>query len=308
VKMGKCKRLVAVLMMMCLLAALAGSASADVTPLGMDLTVHGQPLKADGWNADGTEYRDESIHAVLTTEKYMSIYVRTVVVEIADPSQLRSTLSYESYEVQKLAKGTDMAKQVNAVAAVNDDFIKFNKYQGYVIRQGVFYQDTLAKLEKPQDVLIIDDQGDFYVVIKASTETMNEKLAEIVAGDRRPVNIFTFGPTLVLDGQPLDCPWEDSIHSMHLRGARAVIGQLDHLKYFIMTVDGAMSEHTGMTGNQLGEYIVQHFPECKVAYNLDGGNSSKLIFNGKEINHSKGQGRKISGLIYFASAATEGNP
>lgn len=306
--MGSNKRLIAVMMIICMLEALAGSACADVIPLGTDLTVHGQPLQADGWNKDKTEYQDESIHAVLTTEKYMSIYVRTIVIEVKDPSQIRSTLSYESYEVQKLAKGSDMAKSVNAVAAVNDDFIKFNKYQGYVMRQGVFYQDTLAKLEKPQDVLIIDDQGDFYAVIKASTESMEAKLAELADNGREPVNIFTFGPTLVLDGQPLDCPWEDSIHSMHLRGARAVIGQLDHLKYFIMTVDGAMSEHTGMTGNQLAAFIAEHFPECRVAYNLDGGNSSKMIFNGKEINHSKGQGRKISGLIYFASAMTEGNP
>lgn len=298
------KRFIAVLMMICLAVA-AASAGAEVKPLGLDLTVHGQPIREDKWVEPGVEYQDESIHAVITTERYQKIYVRTVVIEIADPSQLRSTLSYESYENQKLAKGTDMANSVNALAAVNDDFIKFNKYQGYVMRQGVFYQDTLAKLEKPQDVLIIDNEGDFYVVIKASTESMETKLAELEANGRKPVNIFTFGPTLVLDGQPLDCPWEDSIHSMHLRGARAVIGQLDHLKYFIMTVDGAMSEGTGMTGNQLAAFIVEHFPECRVAYNLDGGNSSKLIFGGKELNHSKGQGRKISGLIYFASAATE---
>ena len=304
-KNGLKKRLAAFLFIVCLAAAQAVSAGAEVTPLGMDMTVHGRPLKEDGWVEPGVEYRDESIHAVITTERYQKVYVRTVVIEIADPSQLRSTLSYESYENPKLAKSMDMAKSVNALAAVNDDFVKFNKYQGYVIRQGVFYQDTLEKLEKPQDVLIIDEQGDFHVVIKASTETMDAKLAELVADNRRPVNVFTFGPTLVLDGQPLDCPWEDSIHSMHLRGARAVIGQLDHLKYFIMAVDGAMSEGTGMTGNQLAAFIAEHFPECRVAYNLDGGNSSKLIFGGKELNHAMGQGRKISGLIYFASAAED---
>lgn len=302
---GRIKRFIAVLITACLAAALAAPAYADVKPLGLDLTVHGQPLREDGWIEPDVEYKDESIHVVLTTERYKSVYVRTLVVEIADPSQLRSTLSYEKFEGQDYAKARDMAKSVNAVAALNDDFVKFNKYQGYVMRQGVFYQDTLEKLEKPQDVLIIDDQGDFYTVIKASTKTMEEKLAELDENGRKPVNIFTFGPTLVLDGQPLDCPWEDSIHSMHLPGARAAIGQLGHLKYFIMAVDGKMSEHTGMTGNQLAEFIAEHFPECSVAYNLDGGNSSHLIFGGKEINHAGGQNRKASGLIYFASAASE---
>lgn len=304
------RRLFGLMAVFCLLIGLVPAAAADVTPLGIDLTVHGSPLREDGWIVPDEEYRDESIHAVLTTEQYRKtpkkLYVRTVVIEVADASQIRSTLSYESFGDQKLALALDMANSVNALAAVNDDFVKFNQYRGYVMRQGVFYQDNLKNLSKPQDVLIIDDQGDFYVVIKASTETVEEKLRELDGNGRKPVNIFTFGPTLVLDGQPLDCPWADSIHSMHLPGARAVIGQLDHLKYFIMTVDGAMSDNTGLTGNQLGEWIVERFPECKVAYNLDGGNSSKLIFGGKELNEAYGRARKISGLIYFASAATEG--
>ena len=301
--MGLNKRLTAVLMII-FLAVTTASAYADITPLEMDMTVHGQPLREDGWIEPGVEYRDESIHAVLTTERYQNVHVRFIVIEVADASQIRSTLSYDSYEDQKLAKALDIANSVNAVAAINDDFIKFNKYQGYVMRQGVFYQDTLAKLELPQDVLIIDDQGDFHAVIKASTETMEEAIAGLQADGRKPVNIFTFGPTLVLDGQPQECKREDSIHSVHVNGARAAIGQLDHLKYFIMTVDGAMTEHTGMNCNQLAEFIVQHFPECKVAYNLDGGNSSKLVFSGQELNHAMGSGRKIAGLIYFASAAT----
>lgn len=305
VQKGRNRRFIAGLIIICLAAVLTVSAYAETKPLGMDLTTHGMPLRDDGWVEPGVEYRDESIHAVLTKDRFHNVYVRTIVIEIADASQLRSTLSYENFEDQRLARSLDMAKSVNALAAVNDDFVKFNKFQGYVMRQGVFYQDTLEKLEKPQDVLIIDNEGDFYVVIKASTGAVESKLAELKENNREPVNIFTFGPTLVLDGQPLDCPTEDSIHSMHLKGARAVIGQLDHLKYFIMTVDGAMSEGTGMTGNQLAGFIAEHFPECKVAYNLDGGNSSKLIFGGKELNSARGQGRKISGLIYFASAATE---
>ena len=300
-------RFIAMLMIFLLAASASATAYADVAPLGMDLTIHGQPPMKDGWNKDRSEYRDESIHATLTVEKYQRVYVRTIVIEIADASQLRSTLSYESYEDQRGAKAVEMAKYVNAVAALNDDYIKFNKYQGYVMRQGVFYQDTLAKLEKPQDVLIIDNEGDFYAVIKASTESMEAKIQELAGNGRKPVNIFTFGPTLVLEGKALDCPWEDSIHAVHLKGARAAIGQIDHLKYFIMTVDGKMSEHTGMTGNQLAEFIAERYPECRVAYNLDGGNSSHLIFGGKEINHAGGQNRKASGLIYFASAVTEDN-
>ena len=287
------------------------SAFAEVVPLGPGLTDHGRPLKEDGWIVPKQEYRDESIHAVLETENRRAPssskreMIRIVTVEISDPSQLRTTLSLESYEDPHSSKATEMAKHVNAVVAVNDDHTKYSRFQGYVMRQGVFYQDTLSALEKPQDVLIIDDRGDFHVVVKASTETVEAKLEELKADGRLPVNIITFGPALVIDGEPQECRVEDSIHMMHLPGARTVIGQLGPLKYFVMTVDGAATTHSGMNGTEMGKYIKERFPECTVAYNLDGGDSSKLVFYGQELNYSKGRGKRISGLIYFASAAAE---
>ena len=313
-------RFAALLVAMFLALATVSAALAEVKPLAMDLTVHGQPLNPDGWstNKETSVYEDESIRAELfkVSRKPKSsverIYIRIVVVEIADPSQIRTTLSFESFEDSRPAKSTDMAKKVNAVTAINDDYIKFNRFQGYAMRQGEFYQDTLEKLKKPQDVLIIDDQGDFSVIVKASTETVEARLAELAEDGRKPVNIFTFGPALVIDGVGQECKTEDSIHELHLPAARAVIGQLDHLKYFIMTVDGANSDHTGMNGNEMVSFILEYFPDCKYAYNLDGGNSSKLIWKGKEINNAKGGARKVSGLIYFASAVApeeaEGNP
>ena len=311
----RCRKSFCMIMaMICLTVMVATIAFADISPLGIDLTIHGQPLRSDGWNDENTVYQDESIRAELIQEHFKpksssaKITVRIAVVEISDPSQLRTTLSYESFEKTAPAKAVDMAKMVNAVVAINDDYCKFNKYRGYALRQGVFFQDTLEKLKKPQDVLIIDDQGDFCIVSKATTAMMEAKIGELAAEGRKPVNVFTFGPGLIIDGEAQDCKREDSIHELHLSNARAVIGQLDHLKYFVMTVDGASSEGTGMTGNEMAAYIQEHFPECRYAYNLDGGNSSKFIWHGKAINKAKGGARKVSGLIYFASAATEENP
>ena len=50
-------------------------------------------------------------------------------------------------------------------------------------------------------------------------------------------------------------------------------------------------------------YIQIVFPECKVAYNLDGGGSTNLMLNGRRV-HKTRNSRSISGLIYFASAVT----
>ena len=303
------KSLVAAVIAACLIFSQT-AVLAEVTPLGMDLTVHGNPLRESGWNAERTVYEDESIRAELVEDQVnpksggSRIKVRYVVVEIKDPSQLRTTLSYESFEKQKAAKAQDMAAMVNAVTAINDDQFKFNRYRGYVMRQGVFYQDTLAELEKPQDVLIIDDQADFHIVQKASTETVEAAFSDLAADGRKPVNVFTFGPALVVDGVGQECKQEDSIHELHLRAARSCIGQLGPLKYFVMAAWGANAKGIGMKGDDLVAYILETFPECKYAYNLDGGNSSKLVWNGKLKSDSIGGRQAITGLIYFASAAT----
>ena len=308
------KRMIAFLAAACLAVCAAASATAEIEPLAMDLTVHGQPLQEDGWNEERTVYQDESIRAELFKDVVKpassaeKIQVWYAVVEIRDPSQLRTTLSNESFGDQAKAKAQAMAKIVNAVVAINDDQVKFNLYNGYVIRQGVFYQDTLEQLSKPQDVLIIDDQGDFSIVVKASTEKMNARFAEMEADGRKPVNVFTFGPALVIDGEGQECRTEDSIHNLHQNTSRTVIGQLGPLKYFMLVSHGENPKHTGFKGNEMVQYILEKFPECTFAYNLDGGNASKMAWLDKNNKYrlksdSAGGRQEITGLIYFASAA-----
>ena len=289
---------------------LQGTAGADVIPLGMDMTVHGMPLREDGWIEPNREYQDESIHVTLYEEQAWSsgvgrTTVHWAVVEIKDPSQIRSTLSFESYDDMKPAKSEEMVRFVNAVCAINDDYVKISSYKGYVMRQGVFYCDTLDEFEeiKRQDVLIIDDQGDFSTVLKASSAAVQEHLAEMEKQGRKPVNIFTFGPTMIIDGEIQEMKWENSIHSVHIACARAVICQLDHLKYALVAIDGEASENTGMKAADAAKFILAKFPDCKIAYNLDGGGSSKLHIGNKLVNHARGR-REIGGMIYFASAAS----
>ena len=38
---------------------------------------------------------------------------------------------------------------------------------------------------------------------------------------------------------------------------------------------------------------------CKVAYNLDGGDSAQMYWNGKIINKTKNESRVISDIIYI---------
>ena len=126
------------------------SAMADVKPIPMDMLEHGTPPKAEGWITPNKEYQDESIHAVLNERKgYKAkssdgdITIRWAVVEIKDPSQIRTALSYDSFENKDLATAPEMVAYLNPVVALNDDYVKINNYKGFVIRQGTLYLDNL---------------------------------------------------------------------------------------------------------------------------------------------------------------------
>ncbi len=300
--------LAAVIMSVCML----GSAVADVKPIPLDMLEHGTPPKAECWIQPNKEYEDESIHVILDERRnYKSkssdgnITIRWAVIEIKDPSQLRTALSYDSFENKDLATAPEMVAYLNPVIAFNDDYVKMNNYKGYVMRQGVLYSDNLDEWsdELKQDVLIIDDQGDFSVVQKATSADVQARIAELEGEGRQAINTFTFGPTLVLNGEAQEIKGKDSTHTVITATARTAFCQLDTLKYAVFAADCPQTGY-GINCQELANFIVKTFPECKVAYNLDGGGSSRLFMGQKKVNKAMGR-REIYGMIYFASAVSE---
>ena len=288
------------------------AAMAEVQPIPLDMLEHGTAPKDECWVVPGKEYEDESIHVVLEERRnYKSkssdgnITIRWAVIEVKDHSQLRTALSYDSFENKDLATAPEMVAYLNPVVSFNDDYVKMNNYKGYVMRQGVLYSDNLDEWsdELKQDVLIIDDQGDFSVVQKATSADVQTRIAELEGEGRQAVNTFTFGPTLVLNGEAQEIKGKDSTHTVITATARTAFCQLDTLKYAVFAADCPQTGY-GINCQELANFIVKTFPECKVAYNLDGGGSSRLFMGQKKVNKAMGR-REIYGMIYFASAVSE---
>ena len=82
---------------------------------------------------------------------------------------------------------------------------------------------------------------------------------------------------------------------------RTAIGQVSALHYIVIVSDGRTSQSDGLTLYALATLMKDR--GCTVAYNLDGGGSSTLWFNGEVINNptdgrSDGE-RKVSDIVYF---------
>ena len=135
-------------------------------PLPIDYTGGSVPLE-DGYDGDNA-YRDPTIQVTIT-DKDVSEYLHgyrgrdahawIVDIRIGDASQLR-TAAAESFDTTTTRHVDVIADRLNAVVAFNGDYVN-RQDRGYVFREGIFYKD---KLQGKQDVLLIDEDGDFHTL------------------------------------------------------------------------------------------------------------------------------------------------
>lgn len=241
-----------------------------------------------------TTYEDETITVSMEKYRENDANFNVARVTIKSASQLRTALA-GAYGTTKTNKTSNLANKNNAVVAMNGDYYA-NRSAGYIVRQGVTYR---KKPVKGKDMLIIDDLGDFHILKNSDAA----QLQAILESDRTIINSFTFGPALVIDGAVQEMPGS---YEFNIRGKepRSAIGQLDELTYLMVVVDGRSDENGGVTVAQLADFMGRM--GCTQAFNLDGGNTATMVFNGSYFcEKTSGGERAISDIIYFASAMPE---
>lgn len=71
----------------------------------------------------------------------------------------------------------------------------------------------------------------------------------------------------------------------------------------VVTVDGRIDDSEGVTLQTLAGFMAQL--GCEQAYNLDGGNSSALVFHNELLSIKNVEERSLNDIIYFASATSQ---
>ena len=105
------------------------------------------------------------------------------------------------------------------------------------------------------------------------------------------VNLLAFGPSLVENGE-ISVDTNTEVGQAMSSNPRTAIGIIDENHYIIIVSDGRTSESKGLSLYQMAEVMKSY--GVKTAYNLDGGGSSTLYFNGQVINKPTTGGSKIS--------------
>ena len=229
-----------------------------------------------------TSYSDGNISVNLTkkTVNETQIYVADVTLSSAD--YLKTALAQNSYGSNVTAKTSVTAAENNAILAINGDYYGANN-SGYVIRNGVVYRDNVRDNSSNGDLAIYKD-GSFKIIYE------NQVSADQLVQDG-VVNLLAFGPSLVENGE-ISVGTNAEVGQAMASNPRTAIGIIDENHYIIVVSDGRTSESKGLSLYQMAEVMKSY--GVKTAYNLDGGGSSTLYFNGQVINKPTTGGSKIS--------------
>ena len=229
-----------------------------------------------------SSYKDDniSINLTETTVKNTQVYVADITVSSSD--YLKTAFAQNAFGTNVTAKTSETATDNNAILAVNGDYYGANS-TGYVIRNGVVYRDTVREDSSNGDLAIYKD-GSFKIIYEDQISA--DKLVKDGV-----VNLLAFGPALV-ENSEIAVETNEEVGQAMASNPRTAIGIIDENHYIIVVSDGRTSESKGLSLYQMAEVIKSY--GVKTAYNLDGGGSSTLYFNGQVINKPTTGGNRIS--------------
>lgn len=237
-----------------------------------------------------TEYHDDQIDIVLTTMRVENTTVYVADVQIADISLLKTALAGNTYARNLTETTSVQAANASAILAINGDYYGAQE-RGYVLRNGVLYR---ASAQSGTDALVIGADGNFRIITEG--ETSADTLVREGAWQ-----VLTFGPALINGGQ-VTVSSSDEIGRAMTSNPRTAIGQISEGHYLLVVSDGRTKESTGLSLRQLAE-LMQSLG-AQIAYNLDGGGSSTMVFQGRVVNSPTTNGRSIrersvSDIVYI---------
>ena len=239
-----------------------------------------------------TSYKDENVDITITTVRKNNTTVYVADVKLSDSSYLKTALAYDSFGTNVTETTSSMATNNNAILAVNGDYYGADR-SGYVIKNGVIYRNTVRSDSNYPDLAVYKD-GSFKIIYETDV-TAEQLLADGV------VNLFAFGPSLIENGN-ITVDQNTEVRQAMTKNPRTAIGIVDSNHYILVVSDGRTSESEGLSLYELAEVMKEY--GATTAYNLDGGGSSTMYFNGSIINKPTTNGhniseREVSDIVYI---------
>ena len=206
---------------------------------------------------------------------------------------------------KKLNYPYQIARRHRTVFALNSDFahLRISKRMvvGIVIRDGEIVSSRTNKKNKAfpnYDTLVLMPDGDMRVYW--SNELKAKDYAEMGAAD-----VLAFGPYMIRDGE-LN---RTALKKFATGSApRTAVGMAEKGHYFAIVTEGRNKRSNGCSVKFCGERLLEL--GCTLAFNLDGGQSSAMVFMGRQLNlitndyGNKASARKAAEILGIGTSET----
>ena len=240
-----------------------------------DKFTDGQVVKTDN------SYKSENINVTVNKVQKDGMTYYVADIYLTDLKYFKTAFANNKFDSGNRQSTPTIAKNNNAVIAINGDFCTYNK--GPVLRNGTLYRDKNYK-----DALAMYNDGSMETFTK---DTFNMETAQ----SKGAYQIWTFGPMLLDNGQPMTV-FNSSLDKLNPRTA---IGYYEPGHYCFIVVDGRQKGYSiGITFTDLSQLFYNL--GCKAAFNLDGGQTSEMAFMGNLVNKPYKGGRSVSDILYIA--------
>jgi len=238
----------------------------------------GEVIKTD------TSYISHDINVSVTKIKRGKATYYLADIYIRNIDNFKTAFAEDTFGKSIVEPIEDMSRRNNAVIATNGDYYGIRDY-GICIKNGVLYRSTPFA-----DVCVLYYDGTVKTY-KRSEFDLNDAI------EKGAYQAWSFGPELLDDGETVtEFDW-----SIQSENPRCAFGYYEPGHYCLMLIDGRQPGYSmGMTFQEMS-FLFKEMG-CKSAYNMDGGQSAKMVFDSRLVNKPTRGGRDTSDIIYIAEA------
>jgi len=296
----KLKRVICLMLCLCLFSAVMPALSEEIKPADFSDRFEDRFLAAGETPVtEDFRYISENLFIEIAASRVGRSDVYVADIYVRDLSSLRRGFGAGKWRTQMRTVKT-IAEQEHAILALTGD-------NGHNFSKGVVFangQRLRRTTNNKRDVCLIYMDGSMEVI--GGRDLSKEKIEEITGNVWQS---FLFGPALLdKDGKAIT-KFNSGVAPAN---PRAVIGYYEPGHYCLVQVDGrgtkskieSGKKSVGMKLTELAAFMEEL--GCAQAYNLDGGQSALMWFNGKVVSTPYHGGRTVGDIVYLAEpAATE---
>lgn len=229
-----------------------------------------------------------------TEDRPVVYYLADIYVK--DITSFRTAVAFDYKDQNEGSRKNVMAtlqlsQIVNAVVAISGD--NFTYHDSVAVRDGVEWDNTLPVYG---DICVLYYDG----TMETYPQTIRRADVDAIYA-KEPYQIWTFGPELLVDGQV------PKSFSNPKANPLSAIGYYEPGHYCFILVDGRQKGYSwGMTYSELAQ--VFYDLGCKAAFNLDGGDTAVMTFNGAWRSQPQDQApRETSDILYIGEPVAPQN-